>query len=303
MNNPPNEISRLTFEDHPGTETEAHFNDSVEHELVIRAVDISARQIEEITTHQALHGSGFLDSALSLKLVMPGIADHLRALKRTYPFIEGYASQIRSSELVTALDPFGQQAGAFRDARTEILMNSRGDEQAARCVCVVSPNAGEGRSFVAANLAVSLSQLGGRTLLVDADLRHARQHKLFGLPNEWGLSNYLGGDTNRLHAQSVDSIPGLYVLTAGATVRGAVELLHRPTLGALLHRLSERFDNVLIDTPATTQYPDARLVANAAGAALVVGCTGKVALEDLDRLVLILEQSSTWVAGILMNGR
>jgi receptor protein-tyrosine kinase len=303
MKNPPNELSRLTFKDQPGTETEARFNDSVEHELVIRAVDISAHEIEEITTHQTLHGGGFLDTALSLKLVEQGVAEHLRALKRSYPFIDGYASQIRSSELVTALDPFGEPAAAFRDARTEILMNGRGDEQATRCICVVSPNAGEGRSFVTANLAVSLSQLGSRTLLVDADLRHPRQHELFGVPNQWGLSSYLGGDTNRLHAQSVNSIPGLYVLTAGPAVRGAVELLHRPALRALLHRLSERFDHVLIDTPAIAQYPDARLVAEAAGAALIVGCTGKVALEDLDRLVLMLEQSSTSVAGILMNGR
>ena len=87
-----------------------------------------------------------------------------------------------------------------------------------KALAVVSPDAGEGRSFIAANLAVVFSQLGERTLLIDADLRNPSQHQLFRLPNKLGLSSILAGRAEL--EETVTRIPGLIdvsVMPAGAT--------------------------------------------------------------------------------------
>ena len=87
---------------------------------------------------------------------------------------------------------------------------------ATAALAVVSPGSGEGRSYITANLAVLFSQLGKRTLLIDADLRRPRQHRIFGLPGRIGLSGVLAGRAGAEAVCEIKPLPGLSVLPAGA---------------------------------------------------------------------------------------
>ena len=90
------------------------------------------------------------------------------------------------ADLVAATDPFGEEAEAFRELRSQLLMGVLADGTARRALAVLSPDVGDGKTFFAANMAISFSQLGGRTLLVDADMRTPRQHLLFGVDSRPG---------------------------------------------------------------------------------------------------------------------
>ncbi|UUZ51625.1 hypothetical protein LP420_06925 [Massilia sp. B-10] len=148
-----------------------------------------------------------------------------------------------------AFEPFGTQAEAMRKLRVELSRRwfKRPGQHA---LAITSAEPQEGRTFLAANLAVAFAQLGQRTLLIDADLRAPRQHTLFGLSNRVGLSALL---TRRLAAEAVEQIPeltGLSVLTASAAPPNPAELLGRPAFGTLIAALARYYDVVLIDTPA-----------------------------------------------------
>ena len=107
-------------------------------------------------------------------------------------------------------------------------------------LAIMSPGAGEGRSFIAANLAIVFSQLGERTLLVDADLRTPSQQDLFKLGNNGGLSGLMANRVGSDAITRVPPLPGLYVLPAGAVPPNPQELLGRPAfaVGPGRHKLS-----------------------------------------------------------------
>ncbi|UUZ57093.1 polysaccharide biosynthesis tyrosine autokinase [Massilia sp. H-1] len=159
-----------------------------------------------------------------------------------------------------AFEPFGTQAEAMRKLRVELSRRwfKRPGQHA---LAITSAEPQEGRTFLAANLAVAFAQLGQRTLLIDADLRAPRQHTLFGLSNRVGLSALL----TRLApaAEAVEQIPeltGLSVLTAGAAPPNPAELLGRPAFGTLIAALARYYDVVLIDTPAAGMNGSTRAV-------------------------------------------
>jgi receptor protein-tyrosine kinase len=134
---------------------------------------------------------------------------------------------------------------------------------------MISAQRGEGKSFIAANLAVLFAQLGQRTLLIDADLVHPRQHTLFKVDNRIGLSSALCGLVGLKVAVPIPRLGGLAVLTAGPTPPNPRELLSRPLLTNLLAQAGQDFDAVLIDTPSGALI-DAQIIAANAGASVLV---------------------------------
>jgi chain length determinant protein tyrosine kinase EpsG len=143
-------------------------------------------------------------------------------------------------------------------------------EPAHKALAIISAARHEGRSFIAANLAVVFSQLGERTLLIDADLRQPRQHQLFGLDNRSGLSALLSGRAGPETVHKIPSLAHLSVLPAGALPPNPQELLARPLFDLLLHQFSSQFEVILVDSPAAAESADAQTIAVRAAAALVV---------------------------------
>jgi len=155
-------------------------------ELIADARNLSADDVERISQYQREHGLRFGEAAIALGLA--NSQDVLFALSQQFHYAHGDDDLRRQSpELVCLNQPFGHQAEAFRAIRSQILLRAQVDESATnRALAVVSPDMGDGKTYFCANLAVSLAQLGAKTLLIDADLRGARQHQVFGVDNASG---------------------------------------------------------------------------------------------------------------------
>lgn len=269
-------------------------------DLLRQANRLAAEQVEAVLRHQAENRLRFGEAAIALGFVTE--TDVLFALSRQfhYHYAPDAARQF-SRDLVAANHPFSQQAESIRAIRSQILARVFNGDGPRRALAIVSPEAGEGKTFMSANLAVSLSQLGGRTLLVDADMRGPRQQTLFGIENSIGLSGLLAGRAEGNVIQQVHGLPSLYVLPGGSVPPNPLELFERPAFGLLMRELSSKFEYVIVDTPAAIYGADAAVIAVKCGAALLVGRKNRSRLTALRDLVTYLSENSTKLAGIVMN--
>jgi len=261
---------------------------------------LSEAQVEQILGHQRLHGIRFGEAAVALQLATRD--DVLWALSQQfhYPYAPGDGASF-NSELIAAVDPFHRQTESFRDIRSQLMLGALAPEQPRRALAVMSPNIGDGKSFFAANLAVVFSQLGARTLLIDADMRTPRQHALFGVPNDYGLSSILSGrsDTKAIH--SLQDLPSLFVLPVGTLPPNPLELLQRPAFGLLVNELLGKFDHVIVDTPSSTHGADCRVLAAKCGVAMIIGRRGKSRMKALQGLVSEVTRGPAKFAGVVIN--
>lgn len=269
-------------------------------DYIREARGLSEQQIEQILHHQLHHNLRFGEAAVALKLATR--EDVLWALSQQfhYPYAAGEAVQFHE-ELVTAIDPFCDQAEAFREVRSQLMMGVMSGDKPRRALAVLSPDSGDGKSFFASNMAITFSQLGGRTLLVDADMRTPRQHQLFGVPNQAGLSGILAGRAEANVIHQVRDLPALHVLPVGTTPPNPLELVQRAGFGLLMQELLSKFDHVVVDTPADSHGADARVVASKCGAAIVLTRPGKTRVKPTQRLISAINKTPTKLAGVMFN--
>lgn len=263
--------------------------------------NLSAEQVEQILAHQRSHGIRFGEAAIQLGFASTD--DVLFALAQQFHYPYAPEEQRKASpELVALNQPFSVQAESFRAIRSQLMMRVFNEQQEPRrALAVVSPNSGDGKTFFAANLAVTLAQLGGRTLLVDADMRGPRQHAVFNLTNNSGLSGILSGRVESQVVQQVPGVPSLFLLPVGITPPNPLELVERPAFGLLMRELVSKFDHVVVDTPAGEYGADATVVAARCGAALVIARKDASRVGALEDLVADLSQSASHLAGVIVN--
>ena len=202
---------------------------------------------------------------------------------------------------MAAFAPFHPRTEELRALRTQLLIRWYNPEQGRNALVIVSPDSGEGRSYLAANLAVVFSQLGARTVLVDADLRAPRQHEIFGLPPGHGLSTLLSGRTDHKATFPIHGLNRLSVLPAGPLPPNPQELLSRPAFGALMKELQSSYDVVIIDTPPAKRFADAQSIAFRAGDALVVARKNHTAVASTSKVVKELAGTGARVVGSIIN--
>lgn len=268
--------------------------------FIAQANNLNADEVERILTYQKREGVRFGEAAVALGLAKS--EDVLWALSQQfhYPYAPKVGSGT-SAELVLAYKPFCQQAEAFRVLRSQINMRLFSVNAAQRAVAVLSPGNGDGKSFFAANLAVGFSQLGGRTLLLDANMRDPRQHEIFGVDNNTGLSNILSGRVESNVIRAVRDLPSLFVLPGGTLPPNPLELLERPAFGLLLRELQNKFDYVIVDSPASSQGADYSVIAARCGAALIVARQNHSRMQAVQDIVDSLGSTPTTLAGVVMN--
>lgn len=268
--------------------------------ILVENGKIDSSDIEPILEVQRVRGLRFGEAALSLRLIT---RDDLRnAVAKQYglPHLLPGGEGI-SSELVGAYEPFHPRAEEMRALRTQLLIRWSNAQVRHRMLAVVSPGSGEGRSYVAANLAVAFSQLGERTLLIDADLRAPRQHRIFDIPDRIGLSAVLSGRADRNAVVAVPQFGTLSLLPAGACPPNPQELLLRPALAALLGELRNEFDVILFDTPPASLYADAQSLAFRAGSAIVLARKDHTSIADTASTIRALSDTGTRVVGTVFN--
>ena len=262
------------------------------------AKGLSDAQIEQVLAYQREHHTRFGEAAVALKLVSR--KDVLWALSQQfrYPYL---AESVVSTELVAAVDPFGSQAAAIRGIRSQLMLAARASERPKRPLAVLSPNPGDGKSYLAANLAISYSQLGAPTVLIDADMRTPRQHQLFAISNESGLSGVLSGRAQLNVIHTVPDLPNLFVLPVGTLPPNPLDLLQRPAFEELLQDLLTRFEHIVVDAPAASHGADALVIAAKCGLALVIGRRGRTRMKAVHGLLGQVTGAETSVAGVVIN--
>jgi len=237
--------------------------------LLIDSHHLSPSDAESVMRYARANDMRFGDAAVKLGLVTRAHVQHALARQFDYPYLPLDDDTV-SREVVAAYSPFTAPVEALRALRTQLLLRWYEADPPHKSLAIVSARPGEGRSFMAANLAVVFSQLGERTLLIDADLRNPRQHEIFNLPDRVGLSAILAGRGNENVIQRIHGLLGLSVMPAGATPPNPQELLTRPAFGAMLAGFGAHYDVVILDTAAALHGADFQSVAAAAEGALLV---------------------------------
>jgi capsular exopolysaccharide synthesis family protein len=172
-------------------------------------------------------------------------------------------------ELVTFRDRFSAVAESYRTLRTALLLSKAGEPP--RTLLVTSATSSEGKTVTAVNTAVLFAQMGVRVLLIDADLRRPRCHKLLRVDNRVGLSEVLTGQVEVDDAICSTMVDQLFLLGSGAIPPNPAELVGSSKMHDTLNYLRERFDFIVIDSVPTIVVSDALPLATMAdGAVLVV---------------------------------
>lgn len=172
------------------------------------------------------------------------------------------------SELPVIEKPGSTLAESFRSIRTSLKYFTPEGQSAV--VAVTSTISGEGKTFVAVNLAAILSMLGRKTLLIGLDLRKPRIHKILKLSNNEGMSTFLSGNTSYADSIQKTSIENLWFATAGPVPPNPAELIECQSMSDFLEKARKQFDYIIIDTPPAAVVTDALLLAGRADVTLFV---------------------------------
>jgi capsular exopolysaccharide synthesis family protein len=195
-------------------------------------------------------------------------------------------------------------AEACRNIVTSVLLAEPG-KAVPRVIVITSPGPREGKTTVAANVAMTMASMGRRVLLIDGDIRRPRLHHVFGVSNETGLSRIL--ERGHVAEQNLDSIihrtslPLLSMLSSGPPTVTCANLLHSRRLGELLRRFKNEYDFVLIDTPPLLPVADTRVMGRLSDGVILVVRAGQTAREAAAAAHHRLLADETPVLGLILN--
>ncbi|GHD56376.1 chain length determinant protein tyrosine kinase EpsG [Jeongeupia chitinilytica] len=266
--------------------------------LLLESGKINPQQAEQILLLQKERSLRFGEAAILLGFIDEGDIQQALAAQFAYPYLLPGEGGLDPA-LVAAYKPFQPQVEALRSLRSQLLLRWMSVGQ--KCIALVEPEAGQGASLTAANLAIVFSQLGERTLLIDANLRQPRQHALFGLNNRLGLSDLLAGRADLAAIQRVDKLRDLSVLTAGTQAPNPQELLSRDGFGALLTTFQLHYDVILLDAHPAHGAADAQLIAARAHGVVLVGQQHRTSLKSLQRSRDQLNTAGAQVLGVVLT--
>lgn len=266
--------------------------------ILIDVGKLTPEDAERILRLQRERGLRFGEAATQLGLVTQADIDFAISRQFDYPYLLRGHSEV-SEDVIAAYTPFSPQVEALRALRSQLMVRWFDTDPARKALAIVSAAPNEGRSFVAANLAVVFSQLGEHTLLIDTDMRNPCQHRLFGLDNRGGLSAVLSGRGGPEMIQRIPLLLDLSVLPAGSLPPNPLELLARPLFQQLMGELATEFDVILLDTPAAVEYSDAQATAACAGAALIVIRKNSTRISQVRHVTDTLQGRATVVGAVL----
>lgn len=196
-------------------------------------------------------------------------------------------------------DPKSYYAEAFRTIKTNIKYSSADKHK--KVLLVTSTEAGEGKSTISANLALSLSQDNKKVIIVDGDLRKPSVHKQFRISGSVGLTEVLIGE------QSLDSVkykinPNLYAITSGHIPPNPAELLASEEMEKVIEKLREDYDYVIIDTNPIGLVADAQILSSKVDGVILVARYEKTKKENLLSCKKMIDQVGGNTIGVVLNG-
>ncbi|MDX1387988.1 MAG: CpsD/CapB family tyrosine-protein kinase, partial [Acidobacteriota bacterium] len=206
-----------------------------------------------------------------------------------------------SPDLAGHSTPHSGFAEAFKTLRTAVLLAH--PKRPPRHIVVTSARPEEGKSLLCTNLAVALAQLGKRVLLIDADLRRSRLHKVFDVPNDAGLSSFLSGNAGLSEIVHETPIPNLAIMPSGPIPPNPSELLASRALEDLLTAIEdeEPVDHVIFDASPVLTLADALVLSTAMDATILVVRAGRTSREAVRQACAQLRKSRGRVIGAVLN--
>lgn len=201
--------------------------------------------------------------------------------------------------LVLAHSPYHPRSEHLRMLRTELMLRHEAGDGGS-VLAVLSPCPAEGRSQLAADLAIAFAQLGRPTLLVDADLRRPQQHVLFNADNSLGLAQAIAREQVP-RFQSVKGLPSLFLLTAGPPPPNPLELLSDRCFEMMVADWRKHFDYVVIDTPPVARYADGLAVATVVGRVLSLSRARHTRYGDTRDMLRRLGATQARILGAVIN--
>ncbi|HJZ10601.1 MAG TPA: polysaccharide biosynthesis tyrosine autokinase, partial [Acidobacteriota bacterium] len=202
-------------------------------------------------------------------------------------------------DLLTVHHPESVASEAFRSVRTSLLLAF--PEAPPRSILVTSSHPSEGKTFIAANMAISLAQLEKQVALVDGDMRNPRIHRIWGQQNNAGLSRYLTSDVNATQVITPSNIPGVSLITSGMKTPRPAELLASKRMDELLEELQDQFDHVIVDSPPVMLLADAVILASKCSCVLFVIQGGVTTRDVVQKAKQKLSAADAVMAGVVLN--
>ncbi|MBQ8379767.1 MAG: CpsD/CapB family tyrosine-protein kinase [Clostridia bacterium] len=219
---------------------------------------------------------------------------------------------MEKSEIIVNDFPRSPVSESFRLFRTNLFYLF--DNEESKTICLTSSNASEGKSWVTANLAISCAQYGKKVLIIDADLRKGRQHRIFKKSNRTGLSDLLKNLRGTIKEDEVQKIEeeltmkiqdtevnNVYLLPSGPVPFNPSELLGTANIEFLLSLLKKEFDLIIIDTPPASIITDALLFATKVDYMFIVASSRKTKKELLLNTKKAVESVGGKIPGIILN--
>lgn len=251
---------------------------------------ISFQKKEKIKFGEAAVKLGYLDER-----------DILFALSQQFDFAcLDKTDESFSSELITAYEPYSSSGKAYRDIREQIFQNwiSLGN----KTIAVIPLELTRASSACSANLAVVFSQLGLKTIVIDADLRNPSLHHYFKIENKIGLSDIIAGRADFSCVHILHKLKSLTVLTSGTKAPNPQDLLARPNMGLILEELKQHFDVIILNCPPISNFIDSQIIAmRTKGAIFTINTHITKANELKVAAEKIISASATIIGSILVE--
>lgn len=194
--------------------------------------------------------------------------------------------------------PRSAAAEAFRILRTNLEFASV--DSPLKTILITSPGPAEGKSTVAANLAVVMAQGGKRTVLLDCDLRRPRVHRQLNLPNQTGLSDLFRGQETLESVIQETTVEGLFAITSGPLPPNPAELLNSAKMSQILADLEELTDVIILDSPPSL-VSDSIILAGRVGGVILIIKPGFTHADAAKALVEQLSRAGANMLGVVMN--
>ena len=210
-------------------------------------------------------------------------------------------------EIITQSDPKSPISEVFRALRTNLqFMNKASNCQT---ILITSTVQSEGKSWTSANLATAFAQTGTKTLIIDADMRKPRQHKIFQISNIPGLSNYLSGINDMGRKQNLDvfdcikktGIDNLYLLPSGNIPPNPSELLMSDRTLELLEEVKNNFDVVIFDGAPCLLVTDSTIISRIVDSTVLVTSYKYTKIDDLKEATKRIKRVGGNIAGVILN--
>lgn len=260
--------------------------------FALDSIDNTLKNPEEAENYLRLPSLGFVPEFAASR-------DKLGAYRPRGLIGNGAGNAPLSRELVTSHGTYSPLGEAYRNLRTALLLSRAGTPP--KTILITSATSREGKTVTAVNIAVMLAQSGGRTLLVDADLRRARCHRVLALDNPAGLTEVLTGTRGADEAARATAIEHLDFLGAGSAPPNPTELLGSGKMADVLSGLEEHYHFIVIDSSPVLPVSDALLLAQLVDGVIVIANSRVTPKQQVKAACARLEYARGKILGVVLN--